>query len=190
MQAFEMGRDFARAGVPVVSGLALGIDAFSHRGNLEGGGATVAVLGSGLDMVYPASNRGLARRILEQGGALLSEYPPGTRPAKWNFPARNRIIACLARAVVIVEAPEKSGALITADFALQMGRDLFVASAGTASVKGGGTRSLAEDGAKVVSGAGSILRDWGLEAAVKTGDTVPAGSGLALSLARSLNLTM
>jgi DNA processing protein len=191
MQAFDLGRDLARAGIPVVSGLALGIDAFSHRGNLEGGAPTVAVLGSGLDQVYPASNRGLARRILEQGGALLSEYPPGTRPARWNFPARNRIIACLARAVIIVEAPEKSGALITANFALELGRELFVASAGTASPLGAGNRRLAEDGAAVISGIECITRDWGLEAGMETGITVPdTGPGLAASLARTLKLNL
>jgi DNA processing protein len=189
MQAFDLGRDLARAGIPVVSGLALGIDAFSHRGNLEGGAPTVAVLGSGLDQVYPASNRGLARRILEQGGALLSEYPPGTKPARWNFPARNRIIACLARAVIIVEAPEKSGALITANFALELGRELFVASAGTVSPLGAGNRRLAEDGAGVISDIENIVRDWGLETGVETGDTISdTGPGLAASLARSLNI--
>ncbi|MDR1411959.1 MAG: DNA-processing protein DprA [Spirochaetaceae bacterium] len=189
IQAFDLGRDLARAGIPVVSGLALGIDAFSHRGNLEGGAPTVAVLGSGLDRVYPASNRGLARRIVEEGGALLSEYPPGTRPARWNFPARNRIIAGLARAVIIVEAPEKSGALITANFALELGRELYVASAGLASPLGAGTRALAEDGAGIVSGIEAIARDWGLEAGPEIADAVPdIGSGLASSLARSLNL--
>jgi DNA processing protein len=191
MQAFDLGRDLGRAGVPVVSGLALGIDAFAHRGNLEGGAPTVAVLGSGLDQVYPAMNRPLAGRILEQGGALLSEYSPGTRPARWNFPARNRIIACLARAVVIVEAPEKSGALITANFALDFGRELFVASAGMASPLGAGNRNLAEDGAGVISGADGIIRDWGLEKGTETGDTIPGtGPALAASLARTLNLTL
>jgi DNA processing protein len=189
IQAFDLGRDLARAGVPVVSGLALGIDAFSHRGSLEGGAPTVAVLGSGLDRVYPAANRSLARCIVEQGGTLLSEYLPGTGPAKWNFPARNRIIAGLARAVIIVEAPEKSGALITARFARELGRELYVASAGMASPLGAGTRALAEDGAGIVSGIEGIARAWGLEAGAEIVDTAPCtGSGLALSLARSLNL--
>jgi DNA processing protein len=191
MQAFDLGRDLAHAGVPVVSGLALGIDAFSHRGNLEGGAPTVAVLGSGLDQVYPALNRGLAGRILEQGGALLSEYPPGTRPARWNFPARNRIIAGLARAVIIVEAPEKSGALITANFALDLGRELFVASSGMASPLGAGNRALAGDGAVVISGIEDMIRGWGLETGTETGNTIPdTGPGLAASLARSLNITL
>ena len=191
IQAFDLGRDLARAGVPVVSGLALGIDAFSHRGNLEGGAPTIAVLGSGLDYVYPVSNRGLAGRILERGGALLSEYPPGTRPARWNFPARNRIIAGLARVVIIVEAPEGSGALITANFALELGRELFVASAGMVSPLGAGNRRLAEDGAGIISGIEGIIRDWGLETGMETADTVSdTGPGLAASLARTLNLTL
>jgi DNA processing protein len=190
VRAFDLGRDLGRAGVPVVSGLALGIDAFAHRGNLEGGAPTVAVLGSGLDQVYPAMNRALAGRILEQGGALLSEYPPGTRPARWRFPVRNRIIAGLARAVVIVEAPEKSGALITAGFAMDYGRELFVASVGMASPLGAGNRKLAAAGAGVVSGVDGIIREWGLKMGTETVDTV-SGTGLSLaaSLARTLNLS-
>jgi DNA processing protein len=152
----------AKGGLPVVSGLALGIDAMAHRGNLEGGAPTVAVLGSGLDMLYPASNRPLARRVLENGGLLLSEYPPGTGPFKWNFPARNRIISALARGVVIVEAPLKSGALITARFAIEQNRDLWVASAGTVSPLGEGTAKLAEEGAPVIKSGCDILEEWGL----------------------------
>jgi DNA processing protein len=105
-QAFDISRDLGRQGIPVVSGLALGIDAMAHRGNMEGGVGTFAILGSGADEVYPRSNRVLARRILETGGGLISEYPPGTGPFKWNFPARNRIISGIARGVLIVEAPE------------------------------------------------------------------------------------
>jgi DNA processing protein len=141
--AYDFGKALGTAGIPVVSGLALGIDALAHRGNLEGGGPTAAVLGSSPDQIYPASNRPLARRIVEGGGVILSEYPPGTGPFKWNFPARNRIIAGLARGTLIVEAPEKSGALITAAFALELGRDLWVARAGTASPRGAGNRRLA-----------------------------------------------
>jgi DNA processing protein len=164
-QAYDLGRDFARGGIPVVSGLALGIDALAHRGNLEGGGRTAAVLGSGLDQVYPGANRMLARRIIEGGGVLLSEYPPGTEPRKWNFPARNRIIAALARGVLIVEAPAASGALITAQFALEMGRDLWVASAGAASPLGAGTRKLAQEGARVIARAETVLEEWGMAGA-------------------------
>jgi DNA processing protein len=161
-QAYELARAFARAGVPVVSGLALGIDAMAHRGNLEGGAPTLAVLGSSPDEVYPGANRTLARRIVEGGGALLSEYPPGTGPRKWHFPARNRIIAGIARGALIVEAPASSGALITAQFALDQGRDLWVASAGIGSPRGEGTRKLAGDGARVISAAAAVLREWGI----------------------------
>jgi DNA processing protein len=161
-QAYAFGKALGEAGIPVVSGLALGIDALAHRGNIEGGGATVAVLGSGLGNVYPASNRALARRILESGGVLLSEYPPMTPPYRWNFPARNRIIAGLGRTTVVVEAPEKSGALITAQFALDLGRDVWIAQAGLVSPRGAGTAALANDGGRVISGIGPILEDWGM----------------------------
>jgi len=113
-QAYRLGFELGTAGIPVVSGLARGIDSMAHRGNLEGKGKTVAVLGNGLDSVYPVSNRGLALRVLDTGGCLVSEYPPGVPPYKWHFPARNRIIAVLGRATIVVEAPEHSGALITA----------------------------------------------------------------------------
>jgi len=168
-QTFDIARGLAREGVPVVSGLAFGIDAMAHRGNIEGGAPTVAVLGSGVDEVYPSSNRTLARRILETGGALLSEYPPGASPHKWSFPARNRIIAGLARGVLIVEAPQKSGALITARFALDYNRDLWVASAGVdaeqniAPFDRRGTTKLAGDGAGIIHSAADILRAWDRE---------------------------
>jgi DNA processing protein len=162
MQAYTLGREFARAGITVISGLALGIDALAHRGCLEGGGCTTAVLGSSVDEVYPASNRDLARRILKMGGALLSEYIPGTKPRKQYYPQRNRIISGLARATVIVEAPAASGALYTARFALEQGRDLFVASSGVASPLGEGTRRLAEEGCPIISCAAEILTEWGM----------------------------
>ena len=160
--AYELGRDLGHAGIPVVSGLALGIDAFAHRGNVEAGAAAIAVLGSGLDQVYPPSNRGLAGQIIMGNGVLLSEYPPETAPLKWHFPARNRIISALARGTVIVEAPEKSGALITASFVLEQNRDLWVSSIGVSSPRGQGTAKLAGEGAKVISNARDILSEWGL----------------------------
>jgi DNA processing protein len=169
-QAFDVAKGLARGGISVVSGLAFGIDAMAHRGNIEGGAPTVAVLGSGVDEVYPVSNRPLARRILETGGAVLSEYPPGAIPRKWSFPARNRIIAGLSRGVLIVEAPQKSGALITARFAVDYNRDLWVASAGVATERDRvpfdrrGTTKLAGDGAQVVHSAADILRAWDREA--------------------------
>jgi DNA processing protein len=185
--AYALGREFGAAGLSVVSGLALGIDALAHRGNIEGGAATVAVLGCGLDRVYPVSNRDLARRVIETGGVLLSEYAPDTEPFRWNFPARNRIIAGLARGTLIVEAPEQSGALITAQFALDMGRDLMVASAGVRSPLGGGTRKLAGQGAKTLERAAEMFEEWGV-APLPRDEQAENGTGLALSLARSLNI--
>jgi DNA processing protein len=171
-QAFDIARDLGRQGIVVVSGLALGIDAMAHRGSLDAAGApTVAVLGSGADQVYPAANRAVARRILESGGTILSEYPPGTPPRKWYFPARNRIISALARGVLVVEAPANSGALITARFALEQNRDLWVASAGTLPFPGGaGTVRLAEEGAKIIHAASDILNEWNMKP-VQTEDT-------------------
>ncbi|MDR2392637.1 MAG: DNA-processing protein DprA [Treponema sp.] len=161
-QAYALAKDLAYGGIPVIAGLALGIDGMAHRGNSDGGAPTIAVLGSGLDEVYPAGNRLLAQRIVARGGVLLSEYPPGTTPRKWHFPARNRIISALARGTVIVEAPESSGALITARFALEQGRDLWVASAGLASPQGAGTQKLAREGAQVISSAAEIFKEWGI----------------------------
>jgi DNA processing protein len=161
-RAFSLAKEFGEAGISVVSGLALGIDSMAHRGNIEGGAQTIAVLGSGLDMIYPVSNRNLARRILETGGLILSEYPPGTKPFKWHFPARNRIISGLSRGTVIMEAPEKSGALITARFALDQNRDLWVEKSGVSSVRGQGTTRLAEEGAAGISSAAEILAEWNI----------------------------
>lgn len=169
---YETARDLSLAGVLVVSGLAAGIDGMAHRGVVdaaagsaadEGAAPTVAVFGSSVDYVYPAANLPLARRIVASGGVLLSEYPPGTRPAKWTFPARNRIISGLCRCTVVVEAGEKSGALLTADFALEQNRGLCVAGVPADGAFGAGCRRLAEDGAKVVHGPLDILTELGLE---------------------------
>ncbi|MCL2380702.1 MAG: DNA-processing protein DprA [Treponema sp.] len=195
-RAFALGRELGEAGLPVVSGLALGIDAMAHRGNIEGGAATVAVLGSGPDCVYPASNRGLARRVVETGGALLSEYPPGTMPRKWNFPARNRIISALARGTVLVQAPENSGALITARFALEQGRDLWVDRAGLALPGGAGTARLAGEGAVIIDSASDILAEWNMDAVTRkdspgtTAGKNMAGDDLASSLAEYLQIKL
>jgi DNA processing protein len=198
-QAFELARDLARSGISVVSGLALGIDAMAHRGNIEGGAPSVAVLGSGLDEIYPSSNRGLARRILETGGALLSEYPPGTGPRRWNFPARNRIISGLSRGVLIVEAPHKSGALITAGFALEQNRELWVASAGVTVSEGTGrlalfdrrgTTKLAEEGAGITYSVSDILRAWNMTVSEPEPEHSSGGIDLAASLGRSLGITI
>jgi DNA processing protein len=191
VQAFDIAKDLAHNGISAVSGLALGIDAMAHRGNIEGGAPTVAVLGSGLDEVYPSSNRMLARRVLETGGTLISEYPPGTGPRKWNFPARNRIISGLSRGVVIVEAPQKSGALITAHFALEHNRELWVASAGVGGGSGRlGTAKLVEDGAAIIYGASDLLRAWNMECSYPEDEQLSGSMGLISSLARSLGIEL
>jgi len=168
-QAYKIAGNIGRFGVSVISGLALGIDAMSHRGNLISGAPGYAVLGSGIDEIYPSANRPLAKRILDSGGAVISEYPPGVPPSKWSFPARNRIIAALSRSVLIVEAPVKSGALITAAFALEQGKDLWVASSGVQEnsfFDRGGTIKLAYDGAIVINSAIDILNNWNIENAI------------------------
>jgi DNA processing protein len=164
--AFFLARDLAEAGVPVVSGLARGIDAAAHRGSLAAstGGATYAVLPCGIDRIYPTGNRPLAAAILESGGGLVSEYPPGTDIRKYRFPERNRIIAGLCRACVVVEAPAKSGALITAEHALDEGRDVWVSADCLAGQRSAGIDRLEADGAPALGGAAQLLDDWGLDA--------------------------
>jgi DNA processing protein len=181
--ARELARELARAGVVVVSGLARGIDGEAHRGTLEGGGRTVAVLGCGIDRDYPRSHSELARRIREHG-AVVSEYPPGVEPAPWRFPARNRIIAGLCAATVVVEARERSGALITADFALELGRDVFAVPGEITSALSSGTNDLLRQGAAPLLSAGDVLEALGLESAVRQLPPLsPAGSQVLRFLA-------
>jgi DNA processing protein len=141
-----MGRAVAEAGWTVVSGLARGIDTAAHLGALDGQGATVAVLGCGIDIWYPASNRQLGERIIDTGG-VISEYGPGVEPAPWRFPARNRIIVGLSEAVVVVEAAERSGALITARLAMEHGIDVFAVPGDLDRETSRGTNRLIADGA-------------------------------------------
>jgi DNA processing protein len=162
--ARELARRLAGAGVVVVSGLARGIDGEAHRGALEGGGLTVAVLGCGIDRDYPRSNADLARRIA-QDGLVVSEYPPGEEPAPWRFPARNRIVAGLCQATVVVEARERSGALITADFALELGRDVFAVPGEITSALSAGTNDLLRQGAAPLLSAEDVLDALGLRRA-------------------------
>ncbi len=166
--ARSLGADLARRNVAVVSGMARGVDSAAHRGALEGGGVTIAVFGCGVDVIYPPEHRGLAARITERG-ALVSEFPPGTPPRREHFPQRNRIISGLSLAVVIVEAAEGSGSLITADFAMEQGRTVLAVPGNVLGGRNAGAHALLRDGAKLVECADDILeelppgmRDWGL----------------------------
>jgi len=148
------------AGLTIVSGLALGIDAAAHRGALDGAGATVAVIGTGPDRIYPARNAGLARRIAEQG-AIVSEFPIGTPPLTGNFPRRNRLIAGLARGCLVVEAAEQSGSLITARLAAEAGREVFAIPGSIHSPLAKGCHKLIKQGAKLAESAQDILEELG-----------------------------
>lgn len=152
----ETCRELASRGIAIVSGLARGIDTAAHQGALEGQGFTVAVLGCGIDRVYPPENARLFQRILERG-TILSEYPPGTPPLAGHFPGRNRIISGLCRGVLIVEAAEGSGSLITADFALEQGREVFAVPGAVFAPTSQGVNRLLKDGARLVTEARDIL---------------------------------
>lgn len=152
-----LSMELAQKGVTVISGLARGIDSEAHRGALEAGGQTVAVMATGPDRIYPHAHAELGERITESG-LLVTEFPPGTEPAPWRFPARNRIIAALSDIVVVVEARDRSGSLITADFALDYGIPLMAVPGELTSLLSEGTNRLLADGkAAFCTGAGSIL---------------------------------
>jgi DNA processing protein len=182
--AFALAFELAGLGVGTVSGLARGIDAEAHRGSLAEGGRTVGVLGNGIDRVFPSSSAPIGRRILESGGCILSEYPPGEPPRPYHFPGRNRIISGLARTVVVVQAPEGSGALISAEYALEQGRELVVHAEGLEGPAGAGTRSLAEQGAESVRGAADILAGWGENPLQRRGRQPPIGANPLLRRGR------
>ncbi len=184
-----LAQGIATAGVCVVSGAAHGIDAAAHDGALCGNGSTIAVLGCGVDVVYPRANARLFDRI-EQRGAILSEYPPGTEPRPHRFPARNRIIAGLSQAVVVVEASGRSGALITADCALAEGREVMAVPGQVLSNNSRGTNSLIRGGAALVSSPGDVLAELGLapvsceshRVELETADLSPEESSLMRAL--------
>lgn len=157
----RISADLSRAGLWIVSGLARGLDSIAHRAALEAGGKTIAVLGSGFQKIYPPENQGLAQKII-QNGCLISEFPPDTPPKHWHFPSRNRIIAGLSRGVLVVEAGEGSGALITCDFALDLGIEVYAVPGSVLSPSSKGCHQLIKEGAKLVENAEDILQDFGL----------------------------
>ncbi len=201
----RLAHECAAAGIPVVSGLARGIDAAAHQGALRGAGVTMAVLGSGIDVIYPRSHKPLAERILDRGGVILSEYPPGSPPTRYRFPERNRIISGLCRSVVIAQAPARSGALLTGDYALEQGRDVYVLQEGLEGETGAGGRNYERDGSAVVVTVGDIIADWigispggaadalrarsGAGGALRGPGTIPVGRQLALQLEEELQLS-
>jgi len=159
MQTCErLAYDLAIRGITVISGMAIGIDTAAHRGALRAGGRTIAILGSGHNNIYPQQNIGLYRQIAKNG-AVISEFPNDAIPDRWHFPRRNRIISGMSLGVVIVEAPRKSGALITADFALEQGREVFSLPGKINSLVSEGTHGLIKDGAKLVEGVDDIIEE-------------------------------
>jgi DNA processing protein len=184
--AEAFGAAIARAGWSTVSGLARGIDVAAHRGCLSLRGHAMAVLGSGVDVCYPAENRPIYESILELGGAVISEYPPGTKPDRWRFPARNRIIAAISGAVVVVEAAEAGGALITARLAAEIGRPVFVVPGDVDRPASVGCNRLIKDGAHPVLGPDDLIEELQLvlgappaSAREQTSSGIPPG-GLAV----------
>ncbi|MCL5036853.1 MAG: DNA-processing protein DprA [Chloroflexi bacterium] len=153
--------ELARAGLTVISGMARGVDSYAHLGALDAGGRTLAVMGCGLDKIYPPENRKLKERI-EVSGASISEYPPGTPPMAWHFPARNRIISGLSLGVIITEAGEKSGALITADLALEQGKEVFAVPGNIRQKNHRGAHRLIKEGAKLIQGVEDVLEELGI----------------------------
>jgi DNA processing protein len=180
--ARRLGRELAGAGLVVVSGLARGIDGEAHRGALEARGVTVGVLGCGIDRDYPAAHAELARRIRESG-LVVSEYEPGVEPAPWRFPARNRVIAGLCAATVVVEARERSGALITADLALEEGRDVLAVPGEITSTLSAGTNALLKLGAAPCTSADDVFDLFGIE---RDEQTPPAVEGAAKDVLAAL----
>jgi DNA processing protein len=175
--AREIAAGLARAGVSVVSGGALGVDAVAHEAAVEAGGHTVAVLGTGVDVIYPPSHRGLYERILATGGALLSQFPDGTPGFRSNFPARNRVISGLSEAVVVVRASARSGALITASWARSQGVPVLAVPGDVRDPLSAGAMKLLKEGARAVATAADVLEVIGLETPPERQLQLPALAG-------------
>ena len=160
--AEKLGEQLAKHNIPVISGLALGVDSYGHIGALRGKGKTYAVLGCGVDVCYPVSHKQLYSDILDNGGGIISEYPPGKEPKPQLFPVRNRIISALSDTIVLVEAKEKSGSLITADFALEQGKDIFACPGRATDELSFGCNALIRQGAGIITSVDSFLADLGI----------------------------
>lgn len=157
--AFQFAYELAKKGIVVVSGLARGIDIYSHLGAVKANAPTISVLGSGFEHIYPAEHKGYCKQILQTGGAIITEYEPKVRPNKMNFPARNRLISGLSNGVLVIEAKQKSGTLITVDYALEQGKDVFVVPGNITSNQSYGTNDLLKQGAKLVTNVEDILEE-------------------------------
>ena len=159
--AFQISQELTKENINIVSGLAIGIDTYAHLGaiSIQNQASTIAVLGSGIDEMYPKENTELARKIIQTGGCIVSEYPLGTKPNKINFPQRNRIISGLSEGVVVVEASEKSGSLITAEFGIEQGKEIFAVPGNIDNPLSKGTNQLIMDGAKMVLSSKEILEE-------------------------------
>ena len=178
-EAVRFARELAAHGVQIISGMAAGIDAWAHHGALEAGGATFAVLGTGVDICYPASSRRIYERMPREGGGILSEFSPGDAGEPWHFPVRNRIISGLADLVLVVEARRKSGSLITADLALEQGRTVFAVPGRNADRTSEGCNYLIAQGAGIATDPGAILCELGLNVtAAKTPRVIAGGTAL------------
>lgn len=158
-EAYTISYDLASGGAVIVSGLARGIDSICHRGCIDAFGTTVAVIGNGIDVVYPSENAGLYAEVI-RNGAIVTEYKPGTRPLGRNFPVRNRIISGLSLGTLVLEAKERSGSLITAEYALRQGRDLFALPGKVGDLNSLGTNALIKSGAKMVTEASDVLEEY------------------------------
>ena len=157
----KLASQLAEIGFTIVSGMAFGIDTLAHYGALDAGGKTISVLGTGVDYIYPAQNRDLAAKII-QNGALISEYIPGSKPEKWNFPARNRLISGVAIGTIVIEGSKRSGALLTAKFALDQNRDVFALPGDINRIQAEGPNQLIKQGAKIITSVRDILEEYNL----------------------------
>lgn len=175
--AKDLSYKLAKQGITIISGLALGIDSAAHQGAIEAHGRTIAILGCGIDILYPSENRKLALNIIEHG-AVISEFPLGTKPLGANFPRRNRIVSGLSLGVLVAEAPESSGALITASLAAEQGREVFAVPANIYNRNGLGCNRLIQDGAKLVMSENDVLEEFDIafehaETRTKTREIIP-----------------